>query len=286
MRTQNLVSLIDSIAPVNNAIRRENDAVKKVEFVWELGSHLDSYIRNNKSTLDELLYSIYDPHATVKRSNITRSLGSYGYRVFHFFKDQEDVKQVLHNLKSYNVFIEALPLLTNKKYTPYVKSEDVLSLVNSNRSTGDIVDKLNFIKKSIIPTREIRISPIMMYAKEKQFFDSLIVYIGKIYRMKNTPTELNNLKYGLGDNKYREQLVSILMALASDTFKNKVGLYKESRINQDLKSLYKIAINSNEERARFRKWVLSSNKLLWLAEAIHAFGGDDDFHYFKRKLEK
>lgn len=286
MQPQNLTTLIDSIAPINNAVRQENNAIKKVELVWELGSHLDKYLRNNKLTLDELLYSIYDPHATIKRSNITRSLGGYSYRVFHYFKKQVDIKQVLHNLQSYNVFIEALPLLINTKYAPYVKSEDILTLINSLQPTHRIVNRLNLIKQSIIPTRKLRISPKLLYTNEKQLLDLIIDYVGEIYRTRDSISELNNIKYGLNDTKYREQLTSVLMALASDTFKNKITSYIELNINDNIRRLYRIALSNNENRARFRKWVLSSNKLLWLAEAIHALGNDNDFRYFKRKLEK
>lgn len=286
MQSQNLTTLIDSIAPINNAIRRENNAIKKVELVWELGSHLDKYIRNNKLTLDELLYSIYDPHATIKRSNITRSLGSYSYRVFHFFIKQEDIYKILHNLQSYNVFIEAMPLLINTKYAPYVKREDVLTLINSFQPTHRIVNRLNLIKQSIVPTKKLLISPKLLYTKEKQLLDLIINYVGVIYRSMDSTSKLNNIKHGLSDTRYREQLTWILMALTSDAFKNKISSYRELDINDNLRGLYTIALSNNENRARFRKWVLSSSKLLWLAEAIHALGNDNDFRYFKRKLEK
>ncbi len=76
------------------------------------------------------------------------------------------------------------------------------------------------------------------------------------------------------------------MAIASDAFMSKINIYSESEIKDNLRNLYKIAVSNNENRARFRKWVLSSTRLLWLAEAIHALSNDNYFRYFKKKLEK
>ncbi len=286
MKPQDLVSLIDSLAPINNAVRVEKNAIKKIEEVWKMGSLLDNFIRKNKLTLDKLLYSIYDPHATIKRSNITRSLGSYSYRVFHYFSKKEDIRRLLPNLKSYNIFIEALPLLSNKKYIPFIKKENILSLINSKLSTRQIIDKLYIIKQSILPTRKLLISPEQLYLEDKQFLNLIIKYLSNIYKTINSTSELNNLQFDLGDIKYREQLVSILMALSSDTFVDKIKVWNESDISNSLRNLFRIGIGDNENRARFRKWVLSSSKLLWLAEAIHALSNDSDFRYFKKKLIK
>ncbi|MBI2327479.1 hypothetical protein HYU92_04120 [Candidatus Curtissbacteria bacterium] len=286
MQSEDLITIIDSLAPINNAFRMEKKAIKKVEYVWELGSLLDEYIKKYKLTLDELLYSIYDPHATIKHSNITRSLGSYSYRIFHFFKKKEDVRKTIPNLKSYNVFIEALPLLVNIKYKTHVNSEDILAMVNSQKSTRQTINRLTLIKQSILPTRKLRIPPGLMYTEEKRFLVSVIKYIRGLYEKNESIFSFNNLQYELHKEKYREQLVLILMALASDSFMNKVKSYKENEVNKNLRRLFQIAISNNEKRSRFRRWVLSANELLWLAEAIHALGDDNDFHFFKKKLEK
>src|SRR3990167_6392549 len=140
MQSEDLITIIVSLAPINNDFRREKNAIKRIEYMWELVSLLDQFIQKNKLTLDELLYAVYDPHATIKRSNITRSLGSYSYRIHHFFKNKKDVRKILPKLKSYNVFIEALPLLMNKKYTSHVNSKNILSVVNSQESSQQIVD--------------------------------------------------------------------------------------------------------------------------------------------------
>lgn len=286
MRSEDLITIIDTLAPINNAFRREKNAIKKVEYVWELGSLLDEYIQKYKLTLDELLYSIYDPHATIKRSNITRSLGGYSYRIFHFFKKREDIRKTVPSLKLYNVFVEALPLLTNIKYKAYVNSEDILAMVNSQKSTQEIVDELNFIKQSILPTRKLKISPNLVYAEEKDFLVSVIKYVRDLYKKNDSISSFNNLKYEFHKKEYREQLVLILMALASDSFMHRVKTYKEDEVSNNLRRLLQIAMSNNENRSRFRKWVLSANELLWLAEAIHALGNNSDFLYFKKKLEK
>lgn len=286
MQSEDLITIIDSLAPINNAFRREKNAIKKVEYVWELGLLLDKYIQKYKLTLDELLYSIYDPHATIKHSNITRSLGSYSYRIFHFFKKKEDIRKTIPNLKSYNIFIEALPLLVNIKYKAHVNSEDIFAMVNSQESAQQTIDRLTLIKQSILPTRKLKISPGLMYAEEKRFLVLVIKYIRDLYEKNESIFSFNNLKYELHKKKYREQLVLILMALASDSFMNKVKTYKENEVHRNLRRLLQIAMSNNENRSRFRRWVLSANELLWLAEAIHALGNDNDFHYFKKKLEK
>lgn len=286
MQSEDLVTIIDSLAPINNSFRREKNAIKKVEYVWELGSLLDRYVRQYHLKLDELLLSIYDPHATVKRSNITRSLGSYSSRVFRFFEKKGEIQKTLPNLKSYNIFREALPLLVNEKYIPYVNKGKIITMVNSQDSPHRIVDRLIAIKQSIHPVKNPRTSHATMYIEEKYFLNSIIRYIRDLYKNFDTVSMFNDLQFDLKNVKYRDQLVSILMALASDSFMNKIEIYKPDEINNNLKHLFEIGISTNENRSRFRKWVFSSNELLWLAEAIHALNNDEDFRYFKKKLEK
>ncbi len=286
MQIQTIVQIIDSLAPVNNSYRREKNSIKKIELMWKLGAILNNNLQKYNVTLDELLYSLYDPHSTIKRSNITRSLGAYSYRVYNYFKQKNDIKRLLSNLKSYNVFIEALPLLTNKKYIPYVNNDYILSLINSQDTTKNIDHKLNSIKQSISPSRTLRISPVLLYREEKKYLNNIIIYVSSLYKTINTLRELENSKYNLASPEFREQLVIILMSLASDTFTNKINIIKKSQIYEDLNGLYMISVSNTENRARFRKWVLSSNKLLWLAEAVHALGSENDLHFFKKKLEK
>lgn len=284
MKSEDLNIIIDVLAPINNAFRREKNTIKKVEYVWELGSLLEKYVHQYNVRLDDLLLSIYDPHATIKRSNITRSLGSYSSRVFRFFKHKEEIRKTLPQLQSYNVFREALPLLVNEKYVPHVDRSIIINLINSGKPSQKIINELISIKQSILPIKNPRTSLANMYIEERYQLNDLMKYIKRLYSSFGSIFEFNKLEYNLSDQNYRDQLVSILMALASDAFLNKLN--NISKIDVNVKRMFDIAKSNSENRSRFRKWVFSANDLLWLAEGVHALNNEDDFRYFKKKLEK
>lgn len=80
--------------------------------------------------------------------------------------------------------------------------------------------------------------------------------------------------------------MNILMSLASDSFIAKANGIKNTNLNEDVLSILAISKSTTDNRARFRKWVMSSTNLLLIAEGIYALNDEDNYQFFRSKFIK
>lgn len=277
-----MVEIIDGLAPLNNQLRIERDPLLKIEKMWEMGKIIDWYIRKYKLKLHELLYQIYDPHSTIKTSNITRDLGSYSYRIYKYFNKKDGIRKSFPNLKSYFLFREAVPLLFNKVYA-HVNKDKILTLLNSNLSNRNITETLSKIKQGIKLIKNPRTQKAHLYQEEGDFINRLVLELKGIYASSEAfpiEHEVDNI---IGDRDYRKVLVKILLALSADTFIKGIQDISTQSLPNSILKLFQIAQGRNIDRSRFRKWVLSTNKLLSLAEGIQALDDKDSYNFYRKK---
>lgn len=280
--TNTLLKIIDSLAPLNNELRKEHDVLLKIEKMWELGKVIDLYLKKYKLKLHELLYQMYDPHSTAKISNITRDLGSYSHRIYSKFSNKEEIRKQLPHLKSYAMFREAVPLLFNKKYHA-VRREKILAILNSNFSNSEIRSTLLRMKQNINPIKNPRTQKAYLYQKESDLLNILTIKIKEIYISNKNVLDKKKVDKVLGTRNYREKLIMMLLALSNDAFIKRVENLSENNVPNSLIGLLKIARSESINRSRFRKWVLSTNKLLSLAEGIQALDNKDSYDFYRKK---
>lgn len=281
-----LVKLIDNLAPLNNEFRIGKDPISKIELMWEFGKVLNDYLGKTGKKLHTLLHEIYDPHSTVKMSYITRDLGSYCFRIFKFFIKKEDIKIMLPGLKSYAVFREAVPLLFNPLYKSNLSGNKILGLINSNRDPKLISKELKILKQKIRPIKNSRTQKSYQYYREKMYLQKMSSSLSDLYsKNDNLPSE-NITSPIFGDREARITLVNILMSLADDSFLDKIDKVNSANLGKDEISLVNISKSTTENRARFRRWVMSSTNLLLIAEGIYALSDEDNFQFFRRKFIK
>ncbi len=283
---KHLVELIDQLAPLNNRFRIEKDPISKIELMWEFGEIINNYLSNYGIRLHALLYKIYDPHSNVKMSYITRDLGSYCYRINRFFKNKKDIRQKLYNLKNYTVFRESVPLLFNPKYNSQINADVVLSLINSNRDPKLITKDAKQLKQKIRPIKNPRNQKSNLYSNEKIFIQHVYNDLNEFYlEYDHLPDEAIVIST-FGNEKYRTSFMNILMSLASDSFIAKANGIKNTNLNEDVLSILAISKSTTDNRARFRKWVMSSTNLLLIAEGIYALNDEDNYQFFRSKFIK
>ena len=277
-----LVGLIDTLAPLNNKFRTAKDSIEKIETLWELGRMIDGYLSRHNLKLHEVLYQIYDPHSTIKKSYITRDVGSYSYRIFKYFKNKEDIGKRLAGLKSYSLFMEAVPLIFNEKYN--LSEEDKFELMRVITSGGDpklLITRVRKRKKEILPIRNPRNQRSEEFDEEKLYLRNILAKLENFYKTNKVLPE-KEVVFGLEKNK--EFFVIILMALASDSFLDKTDDIDIKALDDNQKRLLAIVKSNNLRRARFRKWVMNSTELLRIAEAIHSLRNKDNYANFKNKF--
>ena len=283
---KHLVELIDKLAPLNNRFRIINDPLSKIELMWEFGEILNNYLNSYSIKLHTLLYEIYDPYSNVKMSYITRDLGSYCYRINKFFKNKEDIKQKLYNLKNYTVFRESIPLLFNPKYNSQIDANTVLGLINSNRDPKLITKDVKRLKQKIRPIKNPRNQKSNLYSDEKIFLQHTYNNLKEFYLKYDHLPDGTIITSTFGNEKYRISFMNILMSLASDSFISKIKSVENVNLNENVLSILAISKSTTDNRARFRKWVMSSTNLLLIAEGIYALNDDDNYQFFRSKFIK
>jgi len=277
-----LVRVIDKLAPLNNKFRTVKDPMEKIETLWDIGKIIDVYLSQYDLKLHELLYQIYDPHSTIKRSYITRDLGSYSYRVFKYFKSKDEIRRRLAGLESYTLFREAIPLLFNEKYNLNNKDKDkIIKIITFGGDQKLLIAKIRKKKKKILPISNPRDQKSREFKEEKLYLQNLLNKLKEFYAInKVLPDKLDILEY----KKNREIFVMLLMALASDSFLNKIEHLDTKIIDNNQKRLLSIVKSSNINRARFRKWVMNSTELLKIAEAIYSLNNKKYYINFRNKF--
>lgn len=278
-----LAKIIDYLAPINNKLRMETNPIIKLESMWDLGKLLDHFLKKHSLRLHELLFMIYDPHSTNKTSNITRDLGSYCYRIFKYFRKKEDIRKKLPNLKSYALFREAFPLLSNSNYSG-ANRKKILHLLNSNIPINEARRIFVDTKQKLRPVKNPRNQKALLYANESKIINKIIVQMKKLYDENKIPPNEKTIENLLGDKKYRIYLSDLLLALSRDSFLNRLNKFSELDVPQSLRGIYRIASGANDDRSRFRRWVLSSSKLLFLAEGILALDNKENYNFYRRKI--
>lgn len=270
-----LTRLIDVVGPLNNIYRTSTNPIEQIEVLWEIGEILDSYMNKYDLTLHELLYMIYDPYSTVKKSYITRDLGSYSYRIYKYYPKKSEIQDKLQGLQSYSVFREAIPLLFNESYgLNKNQKEKIYEMITSSDEHIEIKERLKEIKKDIKPIKNPRDQRSDEFEIQSSYLNSVFDDLQLIYRENETfPSETNFLD----TSQKRANMVKLLMALSSEIFISKLEEINEVILDQNQKKLLEIAQSDNSARSRFRKWVMSSNALLKMAEAIQNL--DKEYNY-------
>lgn len=278
-----LVGLIDELGPINNQLRMTEDPLMRVELMWDFGETINCIMEKTGVKLHELLLAIYDPHATTKMSYITRDLGSYCYRIFKFFKQRNEIRSTLPGLRSYQLFREAIPLLFNEKYRlSSSRKQEVIQLIQSSEDLRRIKCELIEMKQQINPVKNPRNQLGKKYDSEKQHLQVLKSETNKLYTVCDTRTCVPRGKPFV--RSMRHEYVKILMALANDSFLAGLGSVEMDSLDSMGKSLISIAKGSARDRSRFRKWVMDSNDLLSLAEAINSLDSDENYRFYRKRI--
>ena len=206
-----LVDLVDKLTPFNNNFRQEDDPIKKIEVMWEFGKILDVYLKKTGIKLHSLLYMLYDPHSTIKFSNITRDIGSYSYRILHYFKNKEEIKTKLFGLKKYSIFRESIPLLFNSKYKLNENAKNkIFNLITSEEDPKLIIKKLKIKKQEIITIKNPRNQKAIMYKTEREYLGEVLKKLLNFYKSNiSLPSELT-IRNIFGDKESRVNFVNKL----------------------------------------------------------------------------
>ena len=84
---------------------------------------------------------------TEQKSYVSREFQGRCYRVFHMFKNIDEIEKKLKNLKSVTVFREAMPFFDNEKYK--IDREDLYQMLTSDKDTKAILQEVKRLLKPL-----------------------------------------------------------------------------------------------------------------------------------------
>lgn len=274
-----LVELIDRLTPLNNKWRNTEDALTKIELMWDIGREISEAVKKSDFGFDELLRTLYDPHGK-KITYITRDLGSYSHRIYLYFKTKENIRLQFNGLTNYTLFREAFPLLTNEKYKLSDEQKaEVINLIVKSKDTQPAQDKLKKLKQSIRPIKNTRTTKAQQYSEEAKW---LIDIRNDVVEYYNKNPEFNPATFPI-ELTYVDDFKSVVMALVND--KKLINKIDTANIHdENLQKVAKIANSTTEDKSRFKKWGLDTYKLMTFAEMLNATTSQEKYNFVRQKL--
>ena len=123
VNNKDLSSLIKKIRPLYNECnsnKRELEAFKRIEMMWEIGRILDLFIKEKEIAPHNLYRIIYGKSEgaqnIARKSYITREFQGRCFRIYNMFKIKSEIKDQLFKLKSFTSFRECMPFFDNQNY--------------------------------------------------------------------------------------------------------------------------------------------------------------------------
>jgi len=241
--------------------------------MWQIGGFLDAYIKEVKIAPHKLYREIYGGSEgsdnVQKKGYISREFLSRCYRIKKIFSDENEIKNIFPNLKSFNLFREAMPFFDNQTYSH--KRKEIEDFLNTKEVS---LDKIRARLKEVNPKSNSRTQRLHELEGEKSIF---IDFYNKIFNLSKV--DKDTLFSLLEKERIDQDLILTIgnatRALTIDGLKFPSLENKEEQV--DINSLWFSYIEmlkefSNESNAikirRFRK-LIQAKRIAKLADYLY-----------------
>lgn len=280
--------LIEEITPLQrlykNALRNEIP-VLALEYMWEIGEELRSYISSNSINPHQLYRKVYGKgeglNNILQKSYISREFQSRCYRVRKLFNQKQDIITEFKNLNSIEAFNKAMPFLDNPKYLFKEKERtELVKLLNSNLSKTIVLHEIQKLRKDKIGIKNPRNQRHGELLNEEIIFISFYNYIYRLLK----DNDFEDLK-DMIDTKFYIVLSKNISALSQDglqtySFNIPQNITVEEK---DFGILIKGFMKDKTPKRirRFRK-LISIGRMIRLADMLFALSSEISFNTFRR----
>lgn len=290
MERLNLQKLIGDITPLYNSYKESSktiDGASALHIMWLTGDLLMREIENSGVAPHNLYRKIYGKGEgskdIVQKSYITREFLSRAYRIRKIFRLEKDIERDLPYLKSFILFREAMPFFDNDKYALKGKEkEELLNLLNCKLSASLILKKIKILQKEKIGKKNPRNQKLGEVEPQKEVFINFYNFLFSLIKNNNDYASVKNEIKAF--HKSLPDLSSNTSALAEEGFLftevPEFPLGTEWRFYSEILRELSKKVDAKERR-RFRRLV-SPERIVRLAEMIHALSSEASFKNFKR----
>lgn len=267
--------IINEITPLYNKYKAniEISWTEALNIMRDIGNILKKHIQIYNIAPHSLYRMIYwksegSNHITQK-SRISREFQWKAFRIRNFFNEKSDIDKYLPNLKKFRLFSQAMPFLDNEKYKlEWKDKENLLALLNSNKSYKEIFKELCLLKQEKIGIKNPRTQKLNELSEEKQIF---INFYNLVYNI------LSKQEFNLLINeKITKEHLSLLSkntnSLSQDWLKFNLVTLKETKnsIFNDYNSMINnfIAEKTPKKIRRFRR-IITPERIVRLADILY-----------------
>ena len=218
--------LINNMTPLYNKYKQNSKSISGTNaliLMWDIGNVLKDYLDQNDVAPHSLYREVYgnsEGGSNVSRKSwITREFQGRCFRIRNMFETQDQIHSDFPTLVGFTSFRECMPFFDNNKYKlKGDEREDLLKLLNSNKSKSYILKEIRKLQASKIGIKNSRNQRLADLENEKKIFIDLYNYV---YHLgKEEPTQISNQLEGIGvsDNLIKD-IANNTSALSSDGLK-------------------------------------------------------------------
>ena len=287
----NNMHIISEIAPLYNSYQKETDPVKSIVLMWEIGKILDGYIMQLNIKPHALYRELYGKSETGRnteqRSYISREFQGRCFRVYHMFKDTEEIRLKLKKLKNITIFREAMPFFDNDKYK--VDRQQLYSILTADKSAAAILQDVKNLQNTVINKQNPRTQRLAEMKDSVEIFKSFYMYILSFIRMQeyNTSSQKFIDETGLTVVQTRELAKNTeQLVLTSVVHKPIIVQSISHNVDAYVKMIDEILTPGNIKKLRRFKRLVNSRYILLLTDMLYALTDNDSYQNLASKVNK
>lgn len=196
--------LIKNMTPLYNEYKQNSKSISGTNallLMWDIGNVLKDYLDQNDVAPHSLYREVYgksEGGSNISRKSwITREFQSRCYRIRNMFETKNQIYSDFPTLAGFTSFRESMPFLCNPKFNlKGSEREDLLKLLNSNKSKSYILKEVTKLKASKIGIKNSRNQRLADLENEKKIFINLYNYV--YHLSKEDPTQISKKLEGIG----------------------------------------------------------------------------------------
>ncbi len=287
--SMNNMYIIGAIAPLYNQYQQEKDPVKSISIMWKTGKILDYHIKELKIKPHTLFRDLYgkseSSQNTEQKSYVSREFQGRCYRVFHMFKNIDEIEKKLKNLKSVTVFREAMPFFDNEKYK--IDREDLYQMLTSDKDTKAILQEVKKLQNTIINKKNPRTQRLSEMKGSVEIFKNFYQYILSFIRIQDyeQSTQKFTSETGLTIIQIRKIAKNTEQLVLTNVVHTPIvveTVLKDTQTYVDM--LNKLLDPSCIKELRRFKRLVNSRYILLLTDMLYALTDKDSYQNLSNKL--
>lgn len=287
----NNMHIISEIAPLYNSYQKEINPVKSIILMWEIGKILNGYIVQLNIKPHALYRELYGKsetsHNTEQRSYISREFQGRCFRVYHMFKDTEEIRSKLKKLKNITIFREAMPFFDNDKYK--VDRQQLYSILTADKTATAILQDVKELQNALINKQNPRTQRLAEMRDAVETFKSFYVYVLSFIRMQDFAISSQKFinETGLTIEQVRELAKNTEQLALTSVVHKPIDLQSTAQhVETYIKMIDELLTPGRIKQLRRFKRLVNSRYILLLTDMLYALTDNDSYQNLAAKVSK